>query len=53
PDGCEVFIVYMGDATHVWEKDDLLKHKNTWKPKTATGKKGVLAHLKKRKAGKI
>ena len=33
PDGCEVFIVYMGDATHVWEKETL-KHKLTWKPKT-------------------
>ena len=53
PDGCEVFIVYMGDATHVWKKDHLLKHKLTWKPKTAAGKKGVLAHLKKRKAGKV
>ena len=21
PDGCEVFIVYMGDASHVWEKE--------------------------------
>jgi len=28
PDGCEVFIVYMGDATHVWKEEDLLKHKN-------------------------
>ena len=53
PDGCEVFIVYMGDATHVWEQAQLLKHKNTWKPKTTAGKKGVLAHLKKRKAGKV
>ncbi len=53
PDGCEVFIVYMGDATHVWEKDDLLKHKLKWTPKTATGKKGVQAHLKKRKAGNM
>src|SRR5438105_1730295 len=34
PDGCEVFIVYMGDATHVWEKDGRLKHSNTWKPET-------------------
>jgi len=53
PDGCEVFVVAMGDATHVWEKARLLKHKNTWKPKTVAGKKGVLAHLKKRKAGKV
>jgi len=53
PDGCEVFIVYMGDATHIWEKKDLLKHALKWKPKTVTGKKGVVRHLKKRQAGKI
>ena len=53
PDGCEVFIVYMGDATHVWEEKNLLKHKNIWKPKTQVGKKGVVKHIQKRKAGKI
>lgn len=50
PDGCEVFIVYMGDASHIWEKDDLLRHKNIWNPETETGKKGVVAHIKKRRA---
>lgn len=50
PDGCEVFIVYMGDASHVWEKDDLLGHKNIWNPETEEGKKGVVAHIKKRTA---
>ena len=49
PDGCEVFIVYMGDASHVWEKKDLLEHKNIWKPETEEGKKGVEEHLKKRR----
>ena len=53
PDGCEVFIVYMGDATHVWAKEDLLKHANTWQPETAAGKQGVVEHLKKRKAGQV
>jgi ChrR-like protein with cupin domain len=48
PDGCEVFIVYMGDASHVWEKKDLIEHKNIWKPETDEGKKGVEEHLKKR-----
>jgi hypothetical protein len=48
PDGCEVFIVYMGDASHVWEKKDLLKHKNIWRPKTSVGKRGVKTHLGKR-----
>ncbi|HIB81499.1 MAG TPA: hypothetical protein EYM57_01270 [Gammaproteobacteria bacterium] len=53
PDGCEVFIVYMGDATHVWEKTDLLTHQNIWKPETDAGKKGVEEHTKKREAGKV
>ena len=48
PDGCEVFIVYMGDASHVWEKKDLLRHKNIWRPKTSVGKRGVKVHLSKR-----
>ena len=38
----------MGDASHVWEKKDLLEHKNIWKPETEEGKKGVEEHLKKR-----
>jgi hypothetical protein len=53
PDGCEVFIVYMGDATHIWEEKELLKHRNIWKPKTTVGKKGVTSHIKKRQAGRI
>ena len=53
PDGCEVFIVYMGDASHVWEKEDLVKHKNIWKPTTRVGKKGVVEHIRKRRAGKV
>ncbi|MDP1535621.1 MAG: hypothetical protein Q8L95_00380 [Burkholderiales bacterium] len=52
PDGCEVFIVYMGDATHIWEKQDLLKHRNIWNPETEEGKKGVEAHIKKRMVGR-
>ena len=38
----------MGDASHVWEKKDLLKHKNIWKAKTSVGKRGVRTHLGKR-----
>ena len=53
PDGCEVFIVYMGDATHVWEKADLLTHQSVWEPETDAGKKGVEEHTKKREAGKV
>ena len=53
PDGCEVFIVYMGDPSHVWQKDDLLQHENTWKPETKEGEQGVVQHIEKRKAGQI
>jgi hypothetical protein len=53
PDGCEVFIVYMGDATHIWEEKRHLAHRNIWKPKTAVGKKGVARHLGKRRAGQV
>lgn len=51
PDGCEVFIVYMGDAKHVWKKEDLLEHKNIWNPETDEGKQGVEAHIQQRVAG--
>jgi len=53
PDGCEVFIVYMGDATHVWQKQDLLGHENTWKPETEAGQQGVAEHVRKRKSGQL
>ena len=42
PDGCEVFVVFMGEGTqHVWEEDDLLGHRTQWKAKTDAGKKAV------------
>ena len=42
PDGCEVFVVFMGEGTeHVWEEDDLLKHRAEWKAQTEAGKKAV------------
>jgi hypothetical protein len=53
PDGCEVFIVYMGDATHIWEAKQLLGHKSVWKPQTAVGKKGVARYAGRRKAGQV
>ena len=43
----------MGDATHIWEKQDLLKHRNIWNPETDEGKKGVAAHIQKRTVGRI
>ncbi len=42
PDGCEVFVVFMGEGTqHVWEEDALLKHQLKWEANTDAGKKAV------------
>ncbi|MDA1000871.1 MAG: hypothetical protein O2807_10225 [bacterium] len=42
PDGCEVFVVFMGEGTqHKWEETDYLTHKTKWRAKTSTGKKAV------------
>ncbi len=51
PDGCEVFIVYMGDTSHKWEKEQHLKHELEWKAETDEGKKGVEDHVQQRKEG--
>ncbi len=42
PDGCEVFVVFMGEGTqHKWEENSYLRHRAKWKAKTAAGKKAV------------
>jgi hypothetical protein len=42
PDGCEVFVVFMGEGTqHIWDKDEFLRHRTLWKAKSAAGKKAV------------
>ncbi len=42
PDGCEVFVVFMGGGTqHIWDEKKHLSHRTKWKAKTATGKVGV------------
>ena len=42
PDGCEVFVVFMGGGTqHIWDEKKHLRHRTKWKAKTATGKQGV------------
>ena len=48
PDGCEVFIVYMGDPTHVWAGDSLASHENRWSPETDAGRTGVAEHQARR-----
>lgn len=52
PDGCEVFIVYMGDASHKWDEAEFLAHENTWEPETEEGKKGTEQHIKEREKAK-
>lgn len=42
PDGCEVFVVFMGDGTeHVWSEDEHARHKKVWEPETSEGKSAV------------
>ena len=42
PDGCEVFVVFMGDGTqHIWDEEEHLRHDIEWKAKSVTGKKAV------------
>ena len=53
PDGCEVFIVYMGDPEHVWDERTFLGHENRWQPETDSGREGVATHVGKRKAGQL
>ena len=52
PDGCEVFIIYMGDASHKWDEAEFLAHENTWKPETDEGEKGTQEHIEQRKKAK-
>ena len=42
PDGCEVFVVFMGDGTqHAWKEDAHLRHRAKWDALTKTGKRAV------------
>ena len=42
PDGCEVFVVFMGGGTeHIWDEEKHLRHQTKWRANTATGKQGV------------
>jgi len=42
PDGCEVFVVFMGGGTqHAWKEDSLLRHRTRWRARTSTGKQAV------------
>ncbi len=50
PDGCEVFIVYMGDTQHHWKKQDFLEHENAWTAETEEGNQGIEKHIRQRQA---
>ncbi len=40
PDGCEVFVVVMGEGTeHEWSEDQHAAHEKVWTPETDAGKK--------------
>lgn len=42
PDGCEVFVVFMGEGTqHVWDGRKHAAHERKWTPETETGKAAV------------
>jgi hypothetical protein len=41
PDGCEVFIVYMGDPSHVWDAERHQRHQRKWRPTTDSGERAV------------
>ncbi|MGI9379487.1 MAG: cupin domain-containing protein, partial [Methyloligellaceae bacterium] len=42
PDGCEVFVVFMGDGTeHIWSEEGHAAHEKVWKPETDEGKNAV------------
>jgi len=42
PDGCEVFVVFMGEGTeHVWSEDEHAQHEKIWEPETTEGKSAV------------
>jgi len=52
PDGCEVFVVFMGDSVaHEWDAAKHKTHKNIWQPETDAGRQGVDRHIKQRKSG--
>ncbi len=42
PDGCEVFVVFMGGGTqHVWKESALLRHRTKWRARTAAGRQAA------------
>lgn len=51
PDGCEVFVVFMGESVaHEWNADQHKQHENIWEPETEEGKSGVKHFSAQRKS---
>ncbi len=52
PDGCEVFVVFMGEGTeHMWDAASHRVHENQWTAETEAGKQGVETQRKQRRDG--
>lgn len=50
PDGCEVFVVFMGESVvHEWDGDKHQSHENVWEAETQQGRTGVENFAAKRK----
>lgn len=42
PDGCEVFVVFMGDGTqHIWDSAKHEAHEKVWTPETEAGREAA------------
>lgn len=42
PDGCEVFVVFMGEGTqHVWDEATHAAHAKQWRPETEPGRQAT------------
>jgi anti-sigma factor ChrR (cupin superfamily) len=49
PDGCEVFVVFMGGGTeHQWDAARHSAHENVWEAETGDGRRGVEAYKAER-----
>src|SRR5262249_39484012 len=52
PDGCEVFVVFMGESiSHEWDEKKYAGHQNIWKAETEEGRRGIDQHTARRKIG--
>jgi len=50
PDGCEVFVVFMGESVvHEWDEAKHKMHQNIWKAESEEGRQGVDRHTAQRK----